>query len=192
MASVSYEVFLPDIQPRLMGAPKQVVLNAVRDAVIEFCDESGVLRRVLDPVVIPAGETEGDIDAPSGERICRVDSLTDRDSGSEILQDSYSLIDTYIKLNHPSTSNLNLTPLVSVKPKRSTTSCDNLLYEDYHTGIVEGALSKLYLMAGREWADSKAADVSYNEFRKSIVKAKHNTRTSRVARLGTVTQRSFE
>lgn len=192
MATVSYSVFLHDIQPRVMGAPKQVVLNAIRDAAIEFCDESGVLKRVLDPVVIIAGQTEGDIDAPSGERICRVDSLTESDLGGEIPPGAYSLIDTFIKLNSPATQNLKLIPVVSVKPKRTSTSCDELLYEDYAGGIIEGALASLYAMTGREWANDRAAMASYNEFRKGIVKAKHNARTSRVARLGTVTQRSFE
>lgn len=192
MANVSYEAFIPEVAPHVNGAPQPVILKAIRDAVIEFCDESGVINRTLDSILVPAGSQEFDLDVPGGERVCGVKNLTEEQSGEELSKSLYRCDGSVITFSTWLPMSVNIVATVSTKPKRSSKGCDESLYEDWLQGIVAGALFLLQSMNGREWADNTSALINERVFRKYIVKAKHYSRTGRVNGLGKIRQRSFE
>lgn len=184
MSSITIEQFLPYIQPSVIGAPKSVILNEIMGSIIEFCDESGIIEDVLDPVTVEGGSLSFDLDVPSGSVICRVKSLVDSNLNMELDKDEYSLIGDAIRFSAPLPMRLDLVATVSTKPKRASGRCEAVLFEDWHDGICAGALFRLQAMDGREWANPKSALFNEQIYRRSINKAKHYMRTKRVARLG--------
>jgi hypothetical protein len=186
MPTVAYDVFYPSIAPSIPGAPKHVVIKAIRDAVIEFCDESGIVRRTLPNVVVSAGVTTAVLTVPNNERICRVQSLTVEGYNQVLTTKDYLLDVATIKFTNPVVTDATLIPVVSVKPTRSATECDDILYEDWSLAIEYGAIAVLQMMSGRDWYNPQSAAVNETQFRKFINKAKHNARTGRVAGIGTI------
>jgi len=186
MASISIDKFYQYVAPHIVGAPKQVVLNEIMGAVIEFCDETDVVEVDLDPVIVPTGATEMELDLPSGTRVSRVKSLTPQDGGPQFNEGSYTLVGSLIKFIAPLPMDLIIVATIALKPTRSSARCDDALFEDWLDAIVAGTLYKLKLMAGREWADTQAAMVNEAVFRRSMVKAKHMARTKRIYGLGKV------
>ena len=50
MTAVSYEVFLPEVMPYVHDVPEIVAVQAIRNACIEFCEETHYLQENLDPI----------------------------------------------------------------------------------------------------------------------------------------------
>ena len=50
MTAVSYEVFLPEVMPYVQDVPEVVAVQAIRNACIEFCEETHYLQESLDPI----------------------------------------------------------------------------------------------------------------------------------------------
>ena len=187
MSTVSVEQFLPFVQPYIIGAPKYVLLNEIMGSIIEFCDETGVVQEVLDPVTVQGGTSEFDLDAPPGTRICMVNALWDAELGMAITRDDFSLVGgDMIRLSSPLPMDVNLAADVATKPKRSSGRCETLLYEDWIDGIIAGSLFRLQSMVGREWADPKSALFNEQMYRRSITKAKHAARARRVNKIGRI------
>lgn len=184
MSTISINQFVEHIQPYVSSAPLHVILNEIMGSVIEFCDESGIIEAILDPVTVTSGLTEFDLDVPPGTKVCRVNALWDTDTGSAIMRGEYSLIGDAIRLTAPLSSDMTIAAAVSLKPKRASGRCESDLYEDWLDGIVAGALFRLKSMTGREWADPQGALFNEQMYRRAITKAKHNARTDRVGRLG--------
>ena len=44
MTAVSYEVFLPEVMPYVHDVPEIVAVQAIRNACIEFCEETQYLN----------------------------------------------------------------------------------------------------------------------------------------------------
>jgi len=190
MPTISVEQFYQYVAPHIVGAPKQVVLNEIMGAVIEFCDETDVIEVDLDPIAVPIGATEMELDLPSGTRVSRVKSLTPQDGGPQFNEGSYSLAGSIVKFIAPLPMELTIVATVSLKPTRSSAKCDDTLFEDWLDAIVAGTLYKLKLMSGREWADTQAAQINEGLFRRAMVKAKHVKRTKRIYGLGKVSVES--
>jgi hypothetical protein len=186
MPTISIEQFYQYVAPHVSGAPKQVVLNEIMGAVIEFCDETDVVEVDLDPVAVSAGDTEMELDLPSGTRVSRVKSLTPLDGAPRFNEGSYALNGRLIKFIAPLPMELTIVATVALKPTRSSAKCDDTIFEDWLDAIVAGTLYKLKLMSGREWADTQAAMVNEALFRRAKVNAKHMARTKRVYGIGRV------
>ena len=186
MSTISINQFVEHIQPYVASAPLHVILNEIMGAIVEFCDESGVIEAILDPVAVQAGDTEFDLDVPPGTRVCRVNALWDTETGCAIMRGEYSLNGDAIRLTYPLSSDMTIAAAVALKPKRSSGRCESDIYEDWLDGIVAGALFRLKSMTGREWADPQGALFNEQMYRRAITKAKHNARTDRVGRLGRV------
>ena len=50
MSEISYEVFLPEVMPFVRDVPEIVAVQAIRNAVIEFCEETHYMQENLDPM----------------------------------------------------------------------------------------------------------------------------------------------
>jgi hypothetical protein len=66
VTSVSYERFLPEVLPYVRDCPDVAALNAIRNSCIEFCEKSYYLRHDCDDIDVIAGQSEYDLDMPSG------------------------------------------------------------------------------------------------------------------------------
>ena len=58
-----YQSFLPEVAPHCRGAPEQMVINAIRNACIDFCERSWIWIYDLDPFAIAANIQDYTLDA---------------------------------------------------------------------------------------------------------------------------------
>lgn len=186
MASISIEKFYQYVAPYVAGAPKQVVLNEIMNAIVDFCDETDIVEVELDPVSVESGATEFELDIPGGSRVSRVKHLTPQDGFPQFNQGSFSLHGNIIKFTAPIPMNITVVATVALKPTRSSGRCDDSIYEDWLDAIIAGSLFKLKSMIGREWADMNSAKINEGLLRRSMVKARHSAKAKRIYGLGRV------
>lgn len=186
MGTVSTELFLPRLLPQLNGAPRHVILTEIMGAIIEFCDETGIIQETLDDIFLIGGESEFELDSPPGTNICMVNYIYSSDAACFIDKGSYSYIDGSIKLLFNAPTDMTISVNVSTKPKRSSNRCDDSIYEDWFDGICAGVLFRMQSMIGREWENIRSAMLNEQLYRRQLTKAKHYARTKRVARLGRI------
>ena len=63
MAEADYDSILPEIAPYAPNCPEPVMVNAVRNAVIDFCTVTGWLTQDLSPVTLAANTPTYEIEA---------------------------------------------------------------------------------------------------------------------------------
>lgn len=201
MATTAVSAFVPDIAYRVDGCPDPTIERAVLDACIEFCELTGVLKRTLDPDVVGAGTTEYELSLPSTEQLTSIISIA---CGSSVLlpvaeaHADYDMlfgasqgaprafIETspgVIRFYPTPSDNYTVVARVCVKPKRTATLVDSVLFSDWKEAIIDGALSRLYAMPER-WADGSRAAFHLKRFFSfasdaRIEAAKGNTRAQR-------------
>lgn len=64
--------FLPRVTPYAVGCSDPMAAQAVVDAAIAFCEDSLVLRELIDPFPTVVGEASYELEAPSQQQVARV------------------------------------------------------------------------------------------------------------------------
>jgi len=167
---VPYSNFFPYVLPYVMGCPQPLALQAVRDTCIDFAEQTLVISRTLDPIKTSAELDTYDLDAGIGATVQVVtQAWYDHDRLEVISADSpkarVEMYNAYFPAAnttpaHPTalienddhTVTLNCRPSdhgtlvlrAALKPTRSSTSCDDVLFNDYAVTIGKGAVA--YLM----------------------------------------------
>lgn len=214
MTYVTYEDFFKYVLPEVHGCPQEVVKNAIRDAVIEFCDKSFIWTGPSQETTIYAGyprytfEEREDDAIVSTVLYCSVSDTPIDVIPSSNLND----IDPYwrtLESNKPTacfmdtSSSLRLVGIptediidglyieVALKPSRDSSGCPEFLFEDWAPEISHGALAKLKAMSGRVWADTAMAAYHRAEFKAGISRAKVSMIKSNLRSSKTMTAKSF-
>jgi len=183
---ISYDAFLPRVLIDAYGCPEIVVIQGIRDSVIEFCARSNFIQRDHDPISVIAGINDYDLEPPTGQIVVKILKLWH--NNSELLPIAPDYVDTPAFYNNliPGNAPLRATPLsytqkdertfsvyplpsvslsngftlrVSLKPSRASTTCDNAIFEDYAEVIAHGALSKLLASPGKAYMNVAAASM---------------------------------
>jgi hypothetical protein len=186
MAALS--AFTPRIAYRVDGCPDITIEQAVLDACIDFCERSLILRQTLDPTAVVAGVKEVDLDLPSGTRLAKImkvwvddreiSAVSEDEVGTPLAHvDSVpgvtgvsSMPTGYVE-SSPGTIRLypapdktySVTVRAALKPSRSATAVDDILFENWVNAITEGALARLYVMP-EVWGNAALAAVSAKAF----------------------------
>lgn len=179
---VPYESFYPEVMPFFPGVPEPMIVNAIRNACIEFCTRSDWLLYTPYPQQLTAEENEYDLtlDLPVGTAVTRVQSawanqlpLTPKDE--EDLRRIYGLdwrnlsgmpafftqytTDTLILAPWPTQTYpaaLGLT--LVIQPRQDSATCDPSLLYRWKETIAAGARSRLYQVPGQAYESPKMAD----------------------------------
>lgn len=179
MSSVTFDAFLPEVLPYVRDCAEVVAINAIRNACMEFCEHSQLWREELPAVTIDAGEALYQLEVPSGTglvsiisaRIGRsilvpksVDELDallgadwrDREGPvNYITHDDYDTVRLVMVPSTVYTDDLKMT--VALKPMRSATKIDKVVYERYAEIIGFGARARLHDTPNQQYSDEKAA-----------------------------------
>ena len=191
MASVTFDQFLPEVQPEAPGVPYPVVINAIRNACFDFCRQSLIWNEFQDPETYTQGTAEYQLSAPAGAQIVQVLSLV-LDDGRTIWPGStdetvkvrpqwrtqegiiewfvHSAPDTFRFVAVPNDSG-TFTPQVAYAPLRTATSVDASLFNLYLEGIKHGALAKLKAMTNQPWTDAAGSAASAAAFQQATGRA---------------------
>lgn len=178
--TTDYSVFLEYVLPHAAGVPEVVAKRCIRDAVIDFCDETKLYEQVLDGTLVTAGVNEFELELPTNTRLSGVIKLT-LDDGSELTPgEHFAVKQESIELLSPLSMDVVITATVALKPTRSSTTCPLFLFEDWAEVIGHGALAMLFNMFNEEWGNQKAAASSFSLYRNGVTKAKRYAKTGRI------------
>lgn len=186
MATVAFTAFLPEVLPVVQGAATPVVLNAIRNACIEFCAQSGLWQVDLSPVDL-ATYTPLTFVPPTDTKVVQVmtaavdgvpitpktvdelsrklawDTLT-----AERVEHYYQRTSDTCELYPIPSSGGALTMRVAVAPKRTALVFDESIYEDWLEELASGALARLLTMPGAAWTNDVLGMFHRDKFQKAI------------------------
>lgn len=188
MSTVSYEVFLPEVMPFVRDCPEIVAVQAIRNAVIEFCEETHYLQENLDPI---AGQKNvGLYQLDANDSNYKVVEIMQAYYGDQLLipkaQEELNQIyrtsnwedlsgnpyyyfrtrsDEMRLVTKPILTEQNkLKVKAAIAPKRSSTVVTDELYERFLEQIAMGARARLYNTPNQPYYDPSAAGVYTKRF----------------------------
>lgn len=196
----NYESFFPYILPEVPGAPEPVIVLAIRNAAIEFCERSLILTRDHDPITLVPKVVDYDLEPPIKETLIikiqrafvegsKIDPLApDQIRDPAIYNRLYAEYEEqpstpqyYLQKDERSITvwpvpdkiyRNALTMRVAMKPTRDSESVDDVIFEDYAEVIAAGALSRLMASAGKPYTNVQMAAVNKMMFDRGVNLAK--------------------
>ena len=194
--------FLSRLIPMVPGCPQPVALQALRDAAIDFCERTMIVRHVTDPVTVRPGEPTYDIDLPSESAVVRVLNVWYGGSRLELAPaQTVTAHGAYViggDLGSPTAAyvlepaTVRLFPVpdarqdralivqAATKPTRTAKSVAAILFDDWAEAIVGGALARLAVMPGNSFSNPDMAALGASQFLAGVNAAKLEARKGRV------------
>jgi hypothetical protein len=181
MTAVSYEVFLPEVLPYVHDVPEVVAVQAIRNACIEFCEETHYLQENLDPITGLINIGLYDLDAnDSNYKVVEImqayygDQLLIPKSQEQLNQiyrtsnwENLNGNPYYYFRTRASEIRLVTKPIVTeanklnvkaaIAPKRASTTVDDELFERFLEYISYGARARLYNTPNQPYYDPKTS-----------------------------------
>lgn len=191
MASVAFDLFLPEVLPECPGVPEPVAINAIRNASFDFCRRSLVWSEFQDAEPYQADIAEYQVSAPTNAVVALVMGITldekrtiypasvdEISAGRPAWRTATGAIEWFVT-SDPDMFRFVAVPdvdgtyvaQVAYAPKRTATTTDASLYNLYLETIKYGALWKLKSMQGQPWSDPAGAAAHYQMFQQGIGKA---------------------
>ena len=187
---VSLETFLPLIRGRLPGCPDLILVDAIRDACIEFCQRTQLLTEDLSVDVVAnerAVELLPDTDLTwevlkvwraGGEPLTPVNrqALAEQDDDVNTGTPGYYYVegDRYLVLGPVPDANETLQVRVTLRPKDNATRVHDVLWQDYRQPLCAGARAWVRRHYG-EWVNPQTEAEDRKLFEYSL----HNTNIRR-------------
>lgn len=189
MATVSLDLFMPDVQLDCPGVPYPIAINAIRNACIEFCRKSQWWNSTSAAVNYTANNADYTLTTESAEaQIVSVISLNldgvktvdpativQVDSGYPSWRTTKSQPKAYIQKNPGSVTLVpvpdkdgQFTPTVAYAPTRTGTVVDSGVYDIHFETIKHGAVARLKMSAGHPWSDPNGAAIAQQQFTAGI------------------------
>jgi hypothetical protein len=189
----AYDNFLPEVLPYVPECPELVAINAIRNAVIEFCKKSAWLlnEQTFDLVAL---QRDYQLTLPVETELVRVqdawyDHVPLKPKGEDDLKRLYGLDwrvvtgrPAYYTQLSPDTIRLCPAPLldeaaaidtmVVLTPTRASTSCDLTIYERWLEGIACGAKARLMSLPQQSFTDPQMAMANKAMFNTAIGEAR--------------------
>ena len=177
MASVAFDLFLPEVLMEVDAVPTPVAINAIRNACFDFCRDSHYWQEVQDAEVYEANTATYELTAPSGAQIvgvrnCVLDekktvypwALDDIVAAQPAWRTRTGIIDGFVTLEPHAVTFIavpevagSFVPTVALAPSRTATTVDARIYNLHLETIKYGALWKLKSQAGKPWSDHGGA-----------------------------------
>jgi hypothetical protein len=179
----AHTAFLDQVLPHVPGCTNEMALLEIKNTIIDFCEKSLILQADHDPVTALEGIMDYDLEPPKDYLVTKIMKAwymgqeLDMESPDEIKtpsvynQNSGYLVNRgdprFLLQKEPrtfsvypipdETARLALTLRVALKPTRSASTIDNIIYEEYAETIGHGAVSRLALSPGKPYSDVKLA-----------------------------------
>ena len=192
--TVNYEQFYELVAPSVQGCPYSMVIMAIKNSCIEFCDKSHIWKQegIVNDVI--AGYNRYGFIPPRDAKVVTpyriaINGQELQPTDLKVLEESYprwretlSSIPTSYFLDTDDTIRLIGTPTedipdaltsgVVLKPTRESQGCPSFIYQDWAETIAAGALAKLMAMKGKIWAQEALVPFYDRQFRAGISRAR--------------------
>jgi hypothetical protein len=190
--ATSWDAYLPEVMLDVPGCPDSVAINAVKQAAIEFCNQSRIWREQLTDLSTAQGTPDYSLVGlvPADSEVLAVHKVQHDDLSKPLSTiakqhlDRYRLTSTeekpyYFNGDDPMTLRLYPTPdavytllvWASLKPTRASTEGPEFLYNNWLEPIAHGAKARLKAMS-RPWADKNMIKFHRREFINGWVEAR--------------------
>lgn len=176
--------FLDYCMPMLPGANVQMALLEVKNVIIDFCEKSFILQTTLDPVTAIDGVADYDFEPPTNRRVTKI--LKGWYKGNELVPVSFDEINTPAPFNanapdasvrredprnvfQKDTDTFSVYPipnetlagamtlLVALKPTRSASTIDDMIFEDYADIIGHGVIARMAISPKTPYSNPQLA-----------------------------------
>jgi len=174
--------FAPYILPYVPGCPSPLAEQHARDVCIDFCMRSLIVQLALDPIDAIQGQIENDLDTPNGTLTHlileawyegrRMGQFKSGDTSSQA--EAFNLLFAGADVDGGVPKSVQLTPTntflfdvapaatslaavtmkVATKPTRTTTTVDDILFNDYADAIGQGVVSRLMRLPGQPFTSA--------------------------------------
>jgi hypothetical protein len=185
--SKTYEDFYDEVLPYLPGCTPALAKVAIRNAVIDFCEGSLIIQRDHDPVTILEGTIDYDFEPPTGYLVTKIMRAwykgTELDPkapdelpaamiynrgypGAVITKSDPTMITqkderSYTLYPFPKEAAASaLTMRVALKPTRSSSTIEDVVFEDYAEIIGHGAKYRLMSAPSKPFTSPDGAAAS--------------------------------
>ncbi len=195
MGTVALSAFYPYIEPDVMGCPQPGMDIAIKDALMELCEETRWWSDDLTPNALVSGTPSYTLAAPAEAEIVRPQSIKidDRDLGPSISREEldvrypgweaavgvgprhwFMISPTEIRLfpiptDESVTLGYEINCRAAIKPSRTTLIIQDRFLSDVRQAVRAGALSRL-LKQRAIWRDLDRAKDEKREFEDEIAK----------------------
>ena len=192
--SIKYDKFMTEVLPYVHDCPEIAAINAIRNAVIEFCEESKILQETLDSITLIPKLNNYDLDVADGYRPVGVMQawssnlpMTPKsadDLGRIYPQDWREMSgnpqyfmqyrpDELIVVPFSDTRRVGaLRVIVAIAPTRDSQEVEDIVWQKYAETIGFGARSRLYDTPNQPYYDPNFAQLFRAKFMNGIGKAK--------------------
>lgn len=178
--------FLDYVLPHVPGCTEEMALLEIKNTIIDFCEKSLIIQTDLDPITVVNNTTDYDLEPPRDRLVVKImsawfknqpldatapdevntPSIYNQLSGAPVNKGDpriYIQKDarTFSVYPIPDKTSANaITMRAALKPTRSATTIDDLIYEEYAETVGRGAVTRLALSPGKPYSDDKLAAVS--------------------------------
>lgn len=192
--TVPFQDFTNEVRVYFPDMPEPVVLGAVRNAAIEFCEKSLYWTYEHDPITAVADLTEYEFDLPEDTEVAKIiDGWYDGHvlvfASEERLQGQFQTpwrqttgSAAFITQMDPQSFLLAPTPaesitdairlIVALKPTRDAPGIDDMFYNRWLEEIAGGARARLYAIPGHQTHNPAAAVAARRQFASDISSAR--------------------
>lgn len=213
MATTAFTSFLPEVLPQVPGCAEIVAVNAVRNAAIEFCDNTLFWQASQDPVTVANTDFPLLLTGVAGARVtqvltCVVDGTPIDPTTMDALENSVPFWRTKVASSPsnyflPDPYNLSLYPMldtgvsvelvlrVAYTPTRVATGIEEYVYQKHLEVIAAGALNKLMVQPAQPWSNPELAAFYREKFMKGITDASIDASKSFGRAVKAVSSRAF-
>ena len=170
--------FVPHVQPSVPNCPVPTMVNAIREAAIEFCQATGIWPLISEKTTLLTGEEAYKLASPDNAEVEAVNIV--RVNGrnlTPITEDDfyskpkaagppkhYVVVEPLTVLLWPAPDTMDIGAMevkASLQPSNASTESPAFLFTRHREAIVAGALSKLMIIPEKPWTNPQLS--SFNE-----------------------------
>lgn len=194
--TTTYDTFLPEVLPYAPNCAELVAVNAIRNAVIEFCTGTWYWQHDCYPQPVVATIPEYTPDVPDYTKLVgmidvwfggkplypqneatlrRLYGYSDYRAVAGSPRWFYSMNPNNVILvpcPDPQAAGIDMTARVAVTPLRNSTGCLDTIYERFAEWIAQGALARLKATPGQPYSDAQGALMAERLFRSKIIETR--------------------
>lgn len=195
MTTVAIAQFLPNVLPYVRDCPDAVAIGAIRDALIEFCNQTHWWSEKLDNISTQVNVSIYELDIPLDAELVMVESM--RVAGRPVrpvthegLNSRYGYTDWNTLVGQPAyyvltlpgeiqlvpkpqeTTALGLETIVSLRPTRDAAYVTDTIYNRWAEQIGYGARARLQMVPSQSYSDPGAANAHAMMFNKAVAEAR--------------------
>jgi hypothetical protein len=212
------DTLAPRVARQVKGCPHAAIVNALRDAAINLCEEADVWTYSVDDLVMFKNIDQYELQLPEEAEIVRISGVSVGSTGLTVRTAEWLDRNRPGWRNDKGTPNachveidddryfLRVTPKPSetqkgrdnriaigfvLKPTLEATQLDDFLVARYQDTIVAGALWVLYMLPDRPWSSENRAEYWDDKFRGGVASARGDVLRGFTGRGLSVTSRSF-